>query len=205
MCQEILDKDISNAEGKSDFIVSTETIIGWIDICISALEQDPSVEFDDLTVQAGLVKEFFSEFGENEFGENLLFAKLLSEEEVRRLLQRSDCSKNLENSIVNLYNSCFDSSKDSGNALDDIRTLPASTQRDVFLDVYDHSSNFWNDYFSDNDFKGMHIPFGMDITEWMIVMDAIGSTAGIWGGPAGASLIGAAFSIGAKREYERNS
>lgn len=207
-CQEVMTREDCDKDGTEK--ISTATIMNWIDICASILEGDQNVSTEELYYQVNQAKNFFSDYGDNSLGENVLFSELrYSENDIRRLLQQSGCPSELEDNIIELYNSCFEESKDGVDYLDSIRSLPNSTHRDVFLDVYENSSVFWEAYFEDeskafyND-GSKRLPFGMDITEWMIVMDAMGSTAGIWGGPIGASIIGAAFSIAAKREYERD-
>lgn len=203
-CKEILNRQ----KEKSSVIVSTETVLGWMDICAETAENMDMGTHEDIQEGIDIAKSFFMSFGNNEMGENLLFSeKVFIENEIEELLEQSGCPEDVKMVIMEMYNGCVDGSMkmSSDDYLASMDTLPSSLHKTVFVDVYKHSKLFWGKWGNSKE-SGVP-PGGMSCDAWAYVMDAIGSTIGI--GIGGGFLswlvggaVGTAFSVAAANDCE---
>ena len=203
MCEEIVNKKGLRDEDNN---TSTADVLEWIKICETVAKQNTTEDSDSIHNQANDIATFFTSIGNDEYGCNRLFSELIySENEIRKMLQESGCTKELEESIILLYNNCFeedDAKKATSTLRKQIEEQPDSPQKYVFLDVYSNSKTFWESQQKSNS-KEAHIPFGLDCDEWCMVTDAIGGTAGIWGGVIGGAIMGAIFSVGTHKACKK--
>lgn len=197
LCDEVLSKNTSS-------IISTSILCEWVDICINKIHE-LNLSTLELEETAKKIKDYFIKYGDNKHGKSRFFTEAIYKEDfINDIKINTNCSDEFYNFLIKIHRNLLDSScslEDHQNILLEIHNLKSDVHKDIFLDVHNHSTQFWS-AIEDNieNLSYATPPEGFTCSEWVKVVDAIGATAGIWGGVLASAIMGAIFSIAAERE-----